>query len=680
MGTPHQGGSGVALGRLMVNIASVFVPADDRLLRHLERDSEWLQQQLGQYGLISGDFMTKFAFEEYATPTVLGHSIMVVPRASAVVPGAADAEPIVIHADHINIVKFGSKSDEGYRKVSGHLRVMAASAGDVVGSRWDTEGRVNAARTNEPAESFEVNFSIPEVPEIEYFVGRDEELTQIYERLKNSGSRKTVVLHGLGGMGKTQLAVTYAKRHRDEYSAVFWLNSKDVDTLKQGFVSAAKRIFRDHPSLTYLKAVVESGNLDEAVDTIKRWLSNSKNNRWLLVYDNYDTPKLPECHEPGAFDIKSFLPEGHQGAVIITTRSSQLKVGHLIPVKKLQNIDRSLEILSHASGRQGLSNGLDKFRRLSSPLQEIVAAAPAEDSAAAFYEDRALYSTWELSLDHVRRQNELSAKLLQLWAYFDNQDIWLELLQECNKEGPEWFSKLTQDQLSFDEAVRVLCDHALVEPDATSGNKSEESMGESMGYSMHSCVHSWTIHVLNREWDLGIAELALSCVGWHIPSSNRPKYWIIQQRLIRHANRCWHLISSGLAGADDDVSTFDRIHCLGMLYSDQGKLGEAEEMFQRALQGYEAALGAEHTLTLSTVGNLGNLYRDQGKLGEAEEMYQRALAGKEKALGVEHTSTLRTVNNLGILYDDQAVARNTTDKAPGMPVSPPHTSKEHAKG
>jgi hypothetical protein len=77
MGTPHQGGSGVALGRLMVNVASMFVAADDRLLRHLERDSEWLQQQLGQYGPISGDFVTKFAFEEYATPTVLGRSIVV---------------------------------------------------------------------------------------------------------------------------------------------------------------------------------------------------------------------------------------------------------------------------------------------------------------------------------------------------------------------------------------------------------------------------------------------------------------------------------------------------------------------------------------------------------------------------------------------------------------------------
>lgn len=79
MGTPHQGGNGVQLGKLLVNVASVFVAADDRLMKHLERDSEWLQQQLGQYGLISGEFVTKYAYEEYKTPTVLGHSIMVCP-------------------------------------------------------------------------------------------------------------------------------------------------------------------------------------------------------------------------------------------------------------------------------------------------------------------------------------------------------------------------------------------------------------------------------------------------------------------------------------------------------------------------------------------------------------------------------------------------------------------------
>jgi hypothetical protein len=76
MGTPHQGGNGVQFGRLLVNIASLFVAADNRILKHLERDSEWLQQQLGQYGLISRDFVTKFAFEEYETPVAFGRSIM----------------------------------------------------------------------------------------------------------------------------------------------------------------------------------------------------------------------------------------------------------------------------------------------------------------------------------------------------------------------------------------------------------------------------------------------------------------------------------------------------------------------------------------------------------------------------------------------------------------------------
>lgn len=77
MGTPHQGGNGVQLGRALVNIASIFVAADDRILKHLERDSEWLQQQLGQYGTISSEFVTKFAYETYETRTQLGHKILV---------------------------------------------------------------------------------------------------------------------------------------------------------------------------------------------------------------------------------------------------------------------------------------------------------------------------------------------------------------------------------------------------------------------------------------------------------------------------------------------------------------------------------------------------------------------------------------------------------------------------
>jgi tetratricopeptide (TPR) repeat protein len=301
------------------------------------------------------------------------------------------------------------------------------------------------------------------------------------------------------------------------------------------------------------------------------------------------------------------------------------------------------------------------------------------------YEDRALYSTWQLSFDYIKRQNELSIKLLQLWAYFDNQDLWFELLRHSSSDSPEWFSELTEDELSFNQAVRVLCDYGLAEVDKSS----EESGVESRGYSMHSCVHSWTIHVLNQEWEAGMAGIAFKCVGSHVPNRAVRKSWVTQRRLIRHAARCWYFVSNGVVNEDgiawvlgslgnlysdqgklneaekmyeralqgkekvlgaEHTSTLDTVHNLGVLYTDQGKLDEAEKMYKRALQGLEKALGAEHTSTLGTVNNLGILYRNQGKLSEAEEMYERALQGKEKALGAEHTSTLSTVNNLGVLY------------------------------
>jgi tetratricopeptide (TPR) repeat protein len=127
----------------------------------------------------------------------------------------------------------------------------------------------------------------------------------------------------------------------------------------------------------------------------------------------------------------------------------------------------------------------------------------------------------------------------------------------------------------------------------------------------------------------------------------------VQQRLIGHANRCYEYVGGRLAEQDDDRVMLGATHDLGNLYWRQGKLDKAEEMYTRALEGKEKALGRDYTSTLSTVNNLGNLYWKQGKLDKAEEMYMRALEGKEKALGRDHTLTLSTVNNLGILYKDQ---------------------------
>ena len=91
-------------------------------------------------------------------------------------------------------------------------------------------------------EDFSVGFSLFNVPEIEHFVAREEELGEMHTHLNSDGSRRTVILHGLGGIGKTQLSVAYAKRHKDSYSAIFWLNIKDKDSVKQSFAKIARQI------------------------------------------------------------------------------------------------------------------------------------------------------------------------------------------------------------------------------------------------------------------------------------------------------------------------------------------------------------------------------------------------------------------------------------------------------
>ncbi|OXV10858.1 hypothetical protein Egran_01381, partial [Elaphomyces granulatus] len=125
------------------------------------------------------------------------------------------------------------------------------------------------------------------------------------------------------------------------------------------------------------------------------------------------------------------------------------------------------------------------------------------------------------------------------------------------------------------------------------------------------------------------------------------------------------------------TSTLDTVNNLGALYTNQGKLDEAEKMYQRALHGYEKAWGPDHTSTLDTVNNLGILYKsqgigprsyinvnnwgllymNQGKLDEAEKMYQRALPGYETALGLENVTrylpALNTMWNLGYLFATQ---------------------------
>ncbi|PQE29295.1 hypothetical protein CJF30_00004368 [Rutstroemia sp. NJR-2017a BBW] len=563
-------------------------------------------------------------------------------------------------------------------------------------------------------EDFSVAFSLSNVSDVQHFVARKTELIKIHKALSGDGSRRAVVLHGLGGIGKTQLSIAYAKRHKDSYSAIFWLNIKDEDSLKQSFAKVAKQISREHLLAFRLSNVDTKENLDDVVDAVKAWLSLPHNTRWLMIYDNYDNPKLPGNTDPTTVDIRKFLPESYHGSIIITTRSSQVRNGYQIHIRKLGDVQDSLEILSNVSRREGLRSDPDAImlaRELDGlPLALATAGAYLDQVTVSLadylrlykqswvqlqgsspeldsYEDRTLYSTWQISYDHVKQQNDLSAKLLCFWAYFDSQDLWFELLQHSDSNDPDWVRELTKDEVSFHQAVRVLSSHGLVEVDTSS-----QDLTELRRYSIHGCVHSWIIHVLNQAWDHGFARLALKFISSHVPEEQTFRPWLTQRRLLQHAMRCSYIVLNNLVPDGDiawechrlgllyysqgklveaeqmyqqalqgrektqgpeHISILNTVNNLGLLYADQGKLVEAEQMYQRAQQGYEKAWGPEHTSALDTINNLGNLYKNQGKLVEAEQMYQQALQGREKAQGPEHISTLNTVNNLGNLYKNQ---------------------------
>jgi adenylylsulfate kinase-like enzyme len=90
---------------------------------------------------------------------------------------------------------------------------------------------------------FHLPFSLSGVPEVQKFIGRQKEMTNIREALEGDGSRrKVVLLQGLGGIGKTQLAVSFLKTYTDSYSAIVWLDGKSEDALRQSYAATAKRL------------------------------------------------------------------------------------------------------------------------------------------------------------------------------------------------------------------------------------------------------------------------------------------------------------------------------------------------------------------------------------------------------------------------------------------------------
>jgi hypothetical protein len=176
------------------------------------------------------------------------------------------------------------------------------------------------------------------------FVGRETELQEMENILQpNSKSldRRVLILGGMGGIGKTQLTINYAKQHRDSYSSIFWLNATSEAILNSSLRVVANRIL--------LPATVGKLDDDQLRIEILNWLSELENFRWLLILDNHD--------DPDGYKIQEYFPFVAHGSIIITTRLPDRLTGKKIKVRSMEKEEDSLRILATRSGREDTESG-----------------------------------------------------------------------------------------------------------------------------------------------------------------------------------------------------------------------------------------------------------------------------------------------------------------------------------
>ncbi|WP_433077799.1 tetratricopeptide repeat protein [Dactylosporangium sp. CA-052675] len=511
------------------------------------------------------------------------------------------------------------------------------------------------------------------------FVGRDDALRQL-DALLSGADRGLVigpVVHGLGGVGKTELALQFTDAHRQQYNPVWWISADTVENIAAGLAALTRTLEPQWPS---------SASIGDTAAWAQRWLAT--HDGWLLVLDN-------------VLDLAAIQPvlaTGSNGRVIATSRRYlDWRTLSLTPLSlPLLDKDASVDLLLRRTGRRAERADIEG-------LVEDTGCLPlALSHAAAYLVERAHVSvaqyrswlaeqpgrilgaralahpsddlvarTWQVSIDAVTADDPLAARILDVVAYLGADRIPADL-----------FTPLA-DALAVEDALTLAMSYSLItRTDSTIGihrlvqtvirmghADTTRALGEAVAL-LHAALPTGDPETTLAEWPRWAAiaahidALAVRVEDQHPAAlgtdlSNRAAHvlwWCAfyhrgQGRYAASLNLFRQSLSlrEEVLGPDHPDTVTSRYGVAGGCWS-TGRFEEAIEYGRSAMLARARMLGPDHPDTVEIASNVAVGLRELGHLDEAIVMTEQALADRSRILGPEHPETLRSRNNLAGCY------------------------------
>jgi len=528
------------------------------------------------------------------------------------------------------------------------------------------------------------------------FTGRDQILLDLRSSLNktNSTTLTQLALHGLGGIGKSQLAIEYAYRNNASYDYAWWIRSEEKSNLTTDYTNLAKELNLPEKDAEDQAAIVVA---------VRQWLN--EHTGWLLIFDN----------AKDAASICEYLPQDSAGHVLITSRNPDWrKIGTPLNVSVWQRSE-SINFLQKRTGK--------KDELLADKISEALGDLPlALEQAGAYIESKQKCFADYLE-DFQSRRKELWNREKILWEKncdrpdqeeitsdypdtvattwnmafdaIENVSFAKELLFFCSIVAPDDIPKsmirnaleyaiandttsIIIDSFDLDDAIEALCSYSLI----TSNTDS---------FSIHRLVQVVTIDRINDINTAIYKNAILKTISEHFPKEGYrdPSCWpkcinllphaeIIIDNNISSSSYLTNLISSmgsyffGIGDYDKAITLYSRslsvrkkhlgnnhpdvaasLSDLGETLIKTGNLRDAEDFFRKAIKIGEITPISKNFKLGEGLANLANLLRIQGDFEKAEPIARSAIDFFINYLGHEHTNTALSLNNLGLILESQ---------------------------